>query len=164
LVNTLGGTSVLIGGIPAPLYYGSPGQINAQAPFELIPGNLCQIQVNSNGALSTPGTIQVATATPGVAALPTGQVIAQHADYSLVTFFVDEAWLTRATPKVAAASALLPTDLAEGEKALIENALREAEGLVSGPAGAAAKLGIPRQTLESKIRKLGINRLLFKTS
>jgi formate hydrogenlyase transcriptional activator len=78
-------------------------------------------------------------------------------------FFVDEAWLTRATPKVAAAS-VLTTDLAEREKAMIENALREAEGLVSGPVGAAAKLGVPRQTLESKIRKLGINRHLFKTS
>jgi formate hydrogenlyase transcriptional activator len=79
------------------------------------------------------------------------------------TFFVDEAWLTRATPKVAAAS-VLTTDLAEREKAMIQNALREAEGLVSGPAGAAAKLGVRRQTLESKIRKLGINRHLFKTS
>ena len=47
---------------------------------------------------------------------------------------------------------------------MIEHALREAEGLVSGPAGAAAKLGVPRQTLASKIRKLGINRHLFKTS
>jgi formate hydrogenlyase transcriptional activator len=80
------------------------------------------------------------------------------------TFFVDEAWLTRATPKVAAAPALLPMDLAEREKAMIENALREAEGLVSGPTGAAAKLGLPRQTLESKIRKLGINRHRFKTA
>jgi formate hydrogenlyase transcriptional activator len=79
------------------------------------------------------------------------------------TFFVDEAWLTRATPKSAAAS-VLATDLAEREKAMIENALREAEGLVSGPTGAAAKLGVPRQTLESKIRKLGINRHIFKTS
>ena len=79
-------------------------------------------------------------------------------------FFVDEAWLTRPTPKVAAASALLPTDLAEREKAMIESALREAEGLVSGPTGAATKLGVPRQTLESKIRKLGINRHHFKTS
>jgi len=81
------------------------------------------------------------------------------------TFFVDEAWLTRATPKLAAASStLLPTDLAEREKEMIENALRETEGLVSGPTGAAAKLGVPRQTLESKIRKLGINRYSFKTS
>jgi formate hydrogenlyase transcriptional activator len=79
------------------------------------------------------------------------------------TFFVDEAWLTRATPKVVTAS-VLTTDLAEREKAMIENALREAEGLVSGPTGAATKLGVPRQTLESKIRKLGINRHLFKTS
>jgi hypothetical protein len=38
----------------------------------------------------------------------------------------------------------------------------EVEG--RGPTGATAKLGIPRQTLESKIRKLGINRYLFKTS
>jgi formate hydrogenlyase transcriptional activator len=81
------------------------------------------------------------------------------------TFFVDESWLTRAIPNLAAASsALLSTELAEREKAMIENALRETEGLISGPTGAAAKLGIPRQTLESKIRKLGINRHLFKTS
>jgi formate hydrogenlyase transcriptional activator len=80
------------------------------------------------------------------------------------TFFVDEAWLTRATPKLAAASVLLTTDLAEREKVMIENALCEAEGLISGPTGAAAKLGVPRQTLESKIRKLGINRHRFKTA
>ena len=47
---------------------------------------------------------------------------------------------------------------------MIENALREAEGLISGSTGAVTKLGIPRQTLESKIRKLGINRHRFKTS
>jgi formate hydrogenlyase transcriptional activator len=80
------------------------------------------------------------------------------------TFFVDEAWLTRVTPKWAATSVLLATDLAEREKATIENTLREAGGLISGPTGAAAKLGVPRQTLESKIRKLGINRHRFKTS
>ena len=79
------------------------------------------------------------------------------------TFFVDEAWLMRATPKLSAASVLLATDLAEREKAMIENALREAEGVISGSTGAAAKLGVPRQTLESKIRKLGINRHRFKT-
>ena len=49
-------------------------------------------------------------------------------------------------------------------KLAIETALREAVGLISGPTGAAAKLGVPRQTLESKIRKLGINRHHFKTS
>jgi formate hydrogenlyase transcriptional activator len=47
---------------------------------------------------------------------------------------------------------------------MIENALREARGLVSGPTGAAAKLGIPRQTLESKIKKLRIDRHRFRAS
>src|SRR6266478_5247085 len=80
------------------------------------------------------------------------------------TFVVDETWLTPITPKTAAPSVPLMANLIDHEKEMIENALREAEGLVSGPAGAATKLGIPRQTLESKIRKLGINRHRFKTS
>jgi formate hydrogenlyase transcriptional activator len=45
---------------------------------------------------------------------------------------------------------------------MIENALREASGRVAGPKGAAAVLGIPRQTLESKMKKLGIVPYLFK--
>jgi len=45
---------------------------------------------------------------------------------------------------------------------MIEEALRESAGAVSGGTGAAAKLGIPRQTLESKIRKLGIDRHRFR--
>jgi formate hydrogenlyase transcriptional activator len=46
---------------------------------------------------------------------------------------------------------------------MIESALRESGGLISGPTGAAAKLRLPRQTLESKIRKLGIDRHRLKT-
>jgi formate hydrogenlyase transcriptional activator len=80
------------------------------------------------------------------------------------TFSVDETWLTPVTPKTAASSVPLVANLIDHEKEMIETALREAEGLVSGPTGAATKLGIPRQTLESKIRKLGINRHRFKTS
>src|SRR6266446_17890 len=80
------------------------------------------------------------------------------------TFCVDETWLTPVTPKTAASSVPLVANLIDHEKEMIETALREAEGLVSGPTGAATKLGIPRQTLESKIRKLGINRHRFKTS
>jgi formate hydrogenlyase transcriptional activator len=80
------------------------------------------------------------------------------------TFVVDETWLTPITPKTAAPSVPLMANLIDHEKEMIENALREAEGLISGPTGAATKLGIPRQTLESKIRKLGINRHRFKTS
>ncbi len=78
-------------------------------------------------------------------------------------FCVDPSWLTPAAPQTAAASVALVEDLAEREKVMIENALRESSGLVSGPTGAAAKLGLPRQTLESKIRKLGIDRHHLKT-
>jgi formate hydrogenlyase transcriptional activator len=80
------------------------------------------------------------------------------------TFSVDETWLTPVTPRTAASSVPLVANLIDHEKEMIETALRDAEGLVSGPSGAATKLGIPRQTLESKIRKLGINRHRFKTS
>jgi len=80
------------------------------------------------------------------------------------TFRVDETWLTPVTPKAAATSVPLVANLVDHEREMIESALQEAEGLISGPTGAATKLGIPRQTLESKIRKLGINRHRFKTS
>jgi len=80
------------------------------------------------------------------------------------TFCVDPSWLTPAAPRPAASSVPLAEDLAEREKVMIENALRESDGLISGPTGAAAKLRLPRQTLESKIRKLGIDRHRLKTS
>jgi formate hydrogenlyase transcriptional activator len=80
------------------------------------------------------------------------------------TFSVDEAWLTRAIPKSAAKSVPLVANLVEREKERIERALRDSEGVIGGPGGAASKLGVPRQTLESKIRKLGINRYRYKTS
>jgi hypothetical protein len=47
---------------------------------------------------------------------------------------------------------------------MIENALRQSAGRVDGPSGAAAKPGIPRPTLESKIRLLKINKNRFKTA
>jgi formate hydrogenlyase transcriptional activator len=79
-------------------------------------------------------------------------------------FCVDPSWLVPASPDPTTPTIPFVADLAGREKAMIENALREAEGLISGPNGAATKLGIPRQTLESKIRKLGINRHRFRTS
>jgi DNA-binding NtrC family response regulator len=54
--------------------------------------------------------------------------------------------------------------LAAQEKEIIEAALRECRGRVSGPSGAAARLGIPGSTLDSKIRSLKINKNLFKTA
>jgi formate hydrogenlyase transcriptional activator len=79
------------------------------------------------------------------------------------TFSVDETWLTRVDRKSSVPSVPLVANLVEREKEMVETALREAEGVVGGPTGAASKLGIPRQTLDSKIRKLGINRHRFKT-
>ena len=80
------------------------------------------------------------------------------------TFTVDDAWLKRASPRSSGTTVPLVADLSEREKEIIEGALAECQGQVSGPTGAAAKLGVPRQTLEWKIRKLGINRHRFKTA
>jgi formate hydrogenlyase transcriptional activator len=78
-------------------------------------------------------------------------------------FCVDPSWLAPASsspmfPDPTTQTSPLVADLAEREKAMIENALRAAQGLISGPTGAAAKLGMPRQTLEYKIKKFGIKR------
>jgi PAS domain S-box-containing protein len=87
------------------------------------------------------------------------------------TFSVDESWLRQA-PTVAdgasGASASAIRGLSrldtEEERGLIESALRASNGRVSGPSGAAAKLGIPRQTLESKMASLGITKNRFQPS
>ena len=78
------------------------------------------------------------------------------------TFSIDESWLPRIEPKSGTTRAPLVADLVEREREMIEEALRESAGAVSGRTGAAAKLGIPRQTLESKIRKLRIDRHRFR--
>ena len=81
------------------------------------------------------------------------------------TFAVDDTWLTPVVaPHSVATRSPLVANLVEHEREVIEHALQEAEGVIGGPAGAAARLGIPRQTLESKIKKLGIKRHRFKTS
>ena len=80
------------------------------------------------------------------------------------TFVVDETWFLPVSPKSAVPAIPMFANLVEQERDMIENALREARGLVSGPTGAAAKLGIPRQTLESKIKKLHIDRHRFRAS
>jgi formate hydrogenlyase transcriptional activator len=50
----------------------------------------------------------------------------------------------------------------EREKELIEAALTESGGRIAGPSGAAARLGIPRQTLDSRIKALRIDKLRFR--
>src|SRR5215470_13654500 len=76
---------------------------------------------------------------------------------------VDESWLCQQPPVRISESQLYLSDrVAAQEKELIEAALTESQGRVFGPSGAAAKLGIARSTLESKIRSLKINKNRFK--
>lgn len=76
-------------------------------------------------------------------------------------FSVDENWLKASTVESARPKEGL-SSLADRELEMIEAALAESHGRISGPSGAAAKLGIPRQTLETKIRRLGIDRYRHK--
>jgi PAS domain S-box-containing protein len=78
------------------------------------------------------------------------------------TFSVDETWLTREPPQVASPTVALNGALLGQEKEMIEAALAESHGRISGPIGAAAKLGLPTRTLDSKIKRLGINKFRFK--
>lgn len=84
------------------------------------------------------------------------------------TFSVDENWLRQAPTQDIHISSTSIRGLgridSEQERSLIEDALRASNGRVSGPTGAAAKLGIPRQTLESKMLSLGISKNRFQPS
>ena len=77
-------------------------------------------------------------------------------------FCVDETWLKRQAPRFAAPAVALNSALRRQEKEMIEAALAEARGRVSGPDGAATKLGLPRPTLDAKIKRLGIDKYRFK--
>jgi PAS domain S-box-containing protein len=85
------------------------------------------------------------------------------------TFFVDETWLKRDLPRVSAeqwesSAKKLGRLMPDEEKKIIETALADCGGRVAGARGAAALLGVPRQTLESKIAALGIDKYRFKSS
>ena len=75
-------------------------------------------------------------------------------------FKIDDSWLSRRAP--IESSIALSSTLASHEKSIIEEALRACGGRVFGPAGAATRLGIPRSTLESKIRALRIDKRRFR--
>jgi formate hydrogenlyase transcriptional activator len=77
------------------------------------------------------------------------------------TFFVDQSWLKCESPE-SRQSRQGRSALSDCEAEIIEAALADCHGRISGPSGAAAKLGIPRQTLESKIRRLGIDKYGLK--
>jgi formate hydrogenlyase transcriptional activator len=86
------------------------------------------------------------------------------------TFSVDETWLTRDSKAAAGPSIPIGTSLpqqqrieSETERHMIETALAATRGRIAGPNGAAARLGIARQTLDSKITSLGIDKHRYKS-
>ena len=72
-------------------------------------------------------------------------------------FSVDENWLLHQTQS----SRSLSHEVVSQEREMIESALEECKGRISGPSGAATKLGLPASTLDSKIRALRIDKRRF---
>jgi transcriptional regulator with PAS, ATPase and Fis domain len=76
---------------------------------------------------------------------------------------IDESWLSQRSVPAATGMGRVPKIPPDQEKKIIEAALAESRGRVSGPSGAATKLGVPSTTLESRIRSLKINKHRFKS-
>jgi formate hydrogenlyase transcriptional activator len=79
-------------------------------------------------------------------------------------FSIDEAWLSSQAPLRPDGSDPLPLTLQDQEREMIEAALTKSRGKVAGPRGAAATLGIPPSTLESKIKQLGIQKRRYTSA
>jgi DNA-binding NtrC family response regulator len=79
-------------------------------------------------------------------------------------FSIDELWLSTASsrPATRVQSSAPTAHEPRGERETIEAALALSRGRISGPSGAAVKLGIPASTLESKIKALKIRKSQFK--
>jgi transcriptional regulator with GAF, ATPase, and Fis domain len=77
-------------------------------------------------------------------------------------FSVDEAWLSKETVAPQSRVDGKRQDEPRTERAIIEAALAEAKGRISGSSGAAAKLGIPPSTLDHRIKTLKIDKTKFK--
>ena len=78
------------------------------------------------------------------------------------TFSVDESWLRQESAPASSPVVPLVPILLERERQMIEEALAQSKGRISGPNGAARKLGLPRQTLETRILSLGIDKHRFR--
>ena len=78
------------------------------------------------------------------------------------TLCIEQTWLRNDLTRTPGLTIPLTSAVEESERRMIERALSESAGRVGGPSGAAARLGIPRQTLESKIKALGINKFLYR--
>ena len=76
---------------------------------------------------------------------------------------IEESWLARRAPVADSSSPPVTEKLVIQEREMIEAALAESNGRVSGPRGTAARLGIPQSTLDSKIKAVKINKPFRKT-
>jgi uncharacterized protein (TIGR03437 family) len=85
LPTTFNNTFALVGNVKAPLYFLSSGQINLQIPSEVAANQQAPIILSVNNAVTLPVMLNLVPAAPGVASLTGGTIIAQHADFSLVT-------------------------------------------------------------------------------
>jgi uncharacterized protein (TIGR03437 family) len=134
---------VSIGGLQAPLFSVSPGQVTAQIPFELTPGQTYQVIVSNDGALSTPESIQTIAATPGVDALPSGYANARHAS--------DSSAITDASPARPAESVVI---------------YLAGMGLTTVPidSGGASPLSPPAQTVDTPTIALNSEPVSFRFS
>jgi formate hydrogenlyase transcriptional activator len=77
---------------------------------------------------------------------------------------IEEEWLNSGEAVPSSKSIRLPSSLMSHERELIEAALEKSMGRVAGPNGAAGLLGIPRTTLESRIKSLQIDKFRYKSS
>ena len=77
------------------------------------------------------------------------------------TFWIEKAWLAAVQPPRQQSAGPLQDVIRNQEREIIEAALAESKGKVAGPEGAAAKLGIPRSTLDTKIKQLNIKKHKF---
>ena len=83
LETSIGGTSVNVGGKPAPLVFVSGGQINAQIPYELAEGANVPVVVTTHGVSSPAGVVNVVAAAPGIFQYGEKRAVVQNDDYSL---------------------------------------------------------------------------------
>ena len=84
LTTSLGGVSVMFNGSPAPLFFASSGQINAQVPFEMAGQSSSNVVVTYASAASAPVNVRIGAARPGIFVRPgSSQGIIQHVDGSL---------------------------------------------------------------------------------
>ena len=111
------------------------------------------------------GTLQLLRAYPWPGNIRELQNVIERAvivvDTEILT--VDERWLVKRRNAHQSSAKALGDEISAHERARVEDALRESKGRVAGPDGAAARLGIPRSTLESKIRSLKLDKHRFKS-